>query len=564
MFYYLCKDIIFLNAKTDLGVRIMRVNDKYKFVIYYLPVLLIVIVALGFFPVVKVADKLSPGFSAERVAEDIKYISKQPHSIQHPRERAVVRDYLFHRLENMGAQPQRFAYDSIACKFGGYYDIENLYAVFNPPVVTDSTNYVLLVAHMDSRYFNVVLKDTVYSYGAADDGYGLGIILESVGQALKYRSEWKQGIKVLFTDSEEHELDGMTSAVKQDRYLFDNVNFIVNLEARGVKGDALLFETTAGNSAVMDLYKKASKPRGFSLTTLIYNVMPNDTDFTLLRDSIPGINVAVIENLHYYHTDKDHFSNISKESIQHYGAQLEPIINEYLVSDKYSSATSLVSTTDQVFFSFPILGMFQFTHLQYSILNIVTYLLFVVLLLLYVWIKRVKMERVLKECGYVLLFAVGAFLIGEGIAWLAASAAGLPFDLVAVKYVKYDNLIVLCTCAALVLVLAAFFKRRPVPDSLLGTLLLMCIFSFIMYVTVFENFFILLPLLICTLAMLAGLCRKLRFLYILSAMLITLVSVYFLNLLYIAITIGALGIILMLGTLSALIILLQYYYYKTA
>lgn len=542
----------------------MRINNNYKFIIYYLPVVLIVIVALGLCPIVNVADKLSPGFSAERVADDIKYISKQPHSIQHPKERAVVRDYLFHRLESMGVQPQRFAYDSIACKFGGYYDIENVYAVFNPPHVTDSTKYVLLIAHLDSRYFNVVLKDTVYSYGAADDGYGLGIILESVGQALKYRSEWKQGIKVLFTDSEEHELDGMTNAVKYNRYLFDNVNFIVNIEARGVKGEALLFETTSGNSAVMELYKKASKPRGFSLTTLIYNIMPNDTDFTLLRDSIPGINVAVIENLHYYHTQEDNFSNISKESIQHYGAQLEPVMSEYLVSDKYTSANSLVSTADHVFFAFPIIGMFQFTHTQYSLLNIITYLLFVVLLLLYIWIKRVKMVRVLKECGYVFLFAIGALLVGEGIAYLAASAAGLPFNIIAVKYVKYDNLIVLCTCAALILVLAAFFKRRPAVDSLLGTLLLMCILSFVLFVTVFENFFILLPLLICTLAMLAGLCGKLRFCYVLSAVLVVLISVYFLNLLYIAITIGALGIIMMLGTLSALIILLQYYCYKTA
>jgi Zn-dependent M28 family amino/carboxypeptidase len=52
-------------------------------------------------------------------------------------------------------------------------------------------------------------RDTVWSYGAADDGYGIGVILETVSLALKNRTEWKQGIKVLFTDAEEPGMKGM-------------------------------------------------------------------------------------------------------------------------------------------------------------------------------------------------------------------------------------------------------------------------------------------------------------------------------------------------------------------
>lgn len=543
----------------------MKIVFKYKFFIYCIAVLFAAAMALGVLPVVKIKDKASVGFSAVRVAEDIKYISKQPHSIEHPKERAVVRNYLYHRLEQMGGNMQIFGYDSIQCKFGGTFDIANVYAQFDPESVTEETQYILLVAHLDSRFFNIVRSDTVYSFGAADDGYGLGVILESVGCALKYRNEWKQGIKVLFTDSEEHELDGMYQAIKNDRYLFDNVNFVINVEARGVKGDALLFETSPGNKAAMDLYSHAALPRGFSLTTLVYKAMPNDTDFTLIKDSIPGLNFAVIDNLHYYHTNHDNYANISLRSIQHYGAQIEPVIKEYLVSAKYSGRDILASSDDIIFFAFPLLGMFGFTHSQYIIFNVVVYLLFLIALLMCLYRFRIKFIGILKGGMYALLFAAGALAAGTAVGYIAALTSGLEFNIVAVKYVKYDNFIVLGTIVLFYFLMYLFFKYRMGKDKyfyieyFLGTLLLLFIFSGVLFITVFENFFLLIPLLAGSIALLLGQNRYGKGIFVLSAAIITLVSVYFLNLLYLAITIGGAGIILMLGTFSMIILLSQYY-----
>jgi hypothetical protein len=92
----------------------------------------------------------------------------------------------------MGGDTRTFPYDSIKSKLGGYFNIENVYSVFNPDNVTDTTQYILLVAHYDSRFRQIVRKDTVYSYGAADDGYGVGVILETVSQLIKERDEWKR------------------------------------------------------------------------------------------------------------------------------------------------------------------------------------------------------------------------------------------------------------------------------------------------------------------------------------------------------------------------------------
>ncbi len=546
----------------------MKITGKYKIFLYYLFLIPALCFALDIFPVIKVRDNSYDGFSSERVADDIKYISKQPHSIEHPKERRVVRDYLFHRLEQMGGESFFFGYDSIKCKFGGYFDIANVYARFDPEHVTADTRYLLLVAHLDSRFFNVVLGDTVYSYGAADDGYGLGVILESVKLALKYRNQWKQGIKVLFTDSEEHELDGMSNALSNDRHIFDNVNFVINVEARGVRGKALLFETSPGNRKLMELYRKADIPRGFSLTTLVYKTMPNDTDFTLIKDSVPGFNFAVIDNLHYYHTDLDNFSNISLESLQHYGMQLEPVIKEYMISGEYSSAGSLRSDDDVVFFAFPVFGMFVFSWNQYLIFNIAALVLLFMVVLFYVQSGGIKMCRILKWSCLSVLFAVIAFAAGGVIAYVAAKLTGQQFSLVAVKYIKCDNILLLGSMILCFVSILFFYRYMSgkykyfALEFLFGNMLLTGLLSLVMFLTVTENFFILIPLFITSVSLLVCLFKCCRWVLPVSSAIITVISVYFIYILYTALTIGALGIILVLWLFYIVIILSHYYKYR--
>ena len=75
---------------------------------------------------------------------------------------------------------------------------------------------------------------------------------------------------------------GMSAMWGNDRQEFDNVGLRINVEARGPWGPALLFEACPGNSKVMDLYaSNASYPYTYSLTTVVYEFMPNFTDFTI-------------------------------------------------------------------------------------------------------------------------------------------------------------------------------------------------------------------------------------------------------------------------------------------
>ena len=545
----------------------MHVRNLYKTLAFYCCALLAAAIALEFIPVREVNGKGSQSFSAERVADDLRVISKEPHSIQHPKERKVLRDFLFHRLEQMGGKTQVFEYDSIPSKIGGKFSYSNVYAEFAPPL-PDSSYYILLTAHYDSRFRTKVGKDTVYSFGAADDGYGLGVILELVGLALDYREEWKQGIKVLFTDSEEHELDGMRSAWEEDREIFNGVNLAVNIDARGVKGPALLFETSPGNEKVMDLYSCAARPQGLSLTTMVYRLLPNSSDFAIIKDSIPGMNFAVIDNLKYYHTDKDNYSNISLKSVQHYGDQLEPVLYKYLTGQEYGASDALVGEKDVVFFCLPLLGMFSFSKTLYLILNIAVFALFAFVVYVYVRYKMISFRGILRAFLHVLIFS--AVFVGLGLlgAFVLAKYNGFRFDMLNLKYIPYDNQILLATLFVQFVWLLVFVRLQErkrkfyVWEMLLGSNLLVFLLSLAMYVYAGENYFILFPLATSCIAMFFSLARNFKWLYLVSCALTVLIAVHILYLLYMAVTIGCMSVIMFLWIIYSASVISQYYCLK--
>lgn len=552
----------------------MTVRNLYKTLAFYICMAIAAVVALGLYPRYRTNDRNSPEFSAYRVSDDIRVISKEPHSIQHTKERKVLAEFLFYRLQQMGGETQIIEYDTIPSKLGGKFSYANVYSVFEPQsnVLSqkeDSTvSYILLVAHYDSRYRQIVGKDTVFSYGAADDGYGVGTILELVNIALKYRGEWKQGVKVLFTDAEEHNLNGMRSAFAENEELFQGVNFVVNVEARGVRGPALLFETSPGNENVMQLYAHAQNPSGLSLTSVVYRFLPNDTDFSVVKDSIPGLNFAVIDNLHYYHTNLDNYSNISLESVQHYGDQLEPVLYEYLTSAEYSGKDVLMGEKDIVFFALPILGLFAFSKTGYLILNLFFYLFFVFVCFVYVKYKMVHMKGILRALAHVVIFAFVALASGVAAAYICAVHSGLEFDLIDLRYVPYDNNVALAftlVFAVWILVFSRLQERKYklyAWDLLLAVQIILGVLSALLLFFIGENFFFFFPFAFAAIALFFSIAKNFKWLYLLSCTFTAFIAIHFLYLLYVALTIGFIGGIMFICVLYLSLIISQYYCMK--
>ena len=518
----------------------------------------------------------SEEFSAARAVKDIEVISKEHHSVAHPEERAAVREYLVQRLEQLGADTvMQYRYDSLTGPKNKHvvytFDAVNVLAEFAPADIQDPT-YLLMVAHYDSRYSQPMPKDTVWSSGAADDGYGVSVILETVSQALKYRQDWKQGIKVLFTDAEEVGMMGMTAIWENDREVFDNVGFMINIEARGPWGPALLFETCPGNEKVMELYAKAAEyPFTYSLTTVVYGFMPNFTDFTIVKDEIPGMNFSTIADINHYHTDLDNFSNISAKSIQHYGAQIEPVTREYLTDEVYADRDFFKAEDDTVNFTIPVLGLFNFSKGQYMVLNIIVFILFLLVFALEGVRGRLKALKVFKASMAILGIGIGVLVLGELIAYLCALISGAKFKLFGVMHgVSFDNVAMIVSVALMALVcVAVYISRRNKAirkvsgsmrasaasnaaakyafNSLYGTLALMFFLSAVLLFALGENLMFFIPLTFAAAALILYRLTSLKLWMLCAIALILLHAFSFLYALAMALTIGAFGAVAMLA-----------------
>ena len=559
--------------------------NKIRPVILFAAVVLSGLLAYGLWTLPKPQNADYEGFSSARVVEDIRVISQKPHSVAHPDERAQVREYLIDRLESMGADTvMQFRYDSIVGPQNKHveytFDAVNLLAEFAPASETVSGTDLMLVAHYDSRYSQPMPRDTVWSYGAADDGYGVGVILETVSLALKNRAEWKQGVKVLFTDAEEPGMKGMKAIWENNREVFDNVGLVLNVEARGTWGPALLFEACPGNAKVQELYAStAAYPFTYSLTTVVYQFLPMFTDFTIVKDELPGLNFSNIADVNHYHTDLDNFSNISEKTIQHYGSQILPLTMEYLTGEEYADKDYLRSDSDKVNFTIPLLGLFSFSKVGYIVLCVAVFVLFLLAFALEGLRGRIKAAKVFGFSLKVLGGSVLALLIGEGFAYACAAAAGAGFNLFGtVQGVPFDNkamilFMVLMFAACVLLYMSGRTKAaRSVSGSmrasavtnavtgnalsvLYGVLALQFVLSAVLLGVIGENMMFFITFAFAVAGIILWRLTSLRVWLLAAIVLILLHALSFLFALAMALTIGALGAVALIALIDMMVII---------
>ena len=559
--------------------------NKIRPVILFAAVVLSGLLAYGLWTLPKPQNADYEGFSSARVVEDIRVISQKPHSVAHPDERAQVREYLIDRLESMGADTvMQFRYDSIVGPQNKHveytFDAVNLLAEFAPASETVSGTDLMLVAHYDSRYSQPMPRDTVWSYGAADDGYGVGVILETVSLALKNRGEWKQGIKVLFTDAEEPGMKGMKAIWENNREVFDNVGLVLNVEARGTWGPALLFEACPGNAKVQELYAStAAYPFTYSLTTVVYQFLPMFTDFTIVKDELPGLNFSNIADVNHYHTDLDNFSNISEKTIQHYGSQILPLTMEYLTGEEYADKDYLRSDSDKVNFTIPLIGLFSFSKVGYIVLCVAVFVLFLLAFALEGLRGRIKAAKVFGFSLKVLGGSVLALLIGEGFAYACAAAAGAQFNLFGtVQGVPFDNkamilFMVLMFAACVLLYMSGRTKAaRSVSGSmrasavtnavtgnalsvLYGVLALQFVLSAVLLGVIGENMMFFITFAFAVAGIILWRLTSLRVWLLAAIVLILLHALSFLFALAMALTIGALGAVALIALIDMMVII---------
>ncbi|AQR63558.1 peptidase M20 [Brevundimonas sp. LM2] len=269
-------------------------------------------------------DAPATAFSAERAMADVRVIGARPHPVGSA-DHARVQAWLVDRMRALGLNPvlQAGALSPAAVnsltRWGGdpaAADNAAVNVVGILPGRDPAAAAVVLMAHYDSAWG---------SPGAADDGAGVAAVLETV-RAIRARGGADRTLIVLLTDAEELNLDG-ARIFFSEHPLRDRVGAVVNLEARGGGGRAMMFETGRGNAQTIALFARASAradggATSNALSIFVYETMPNGTDFTIPKNrGIAGVNFAFIGRPSQYHSPTATPDNLDRGALQHIGAQ---------------------------------------------------------------------------------------------------------------------------------------------------------------------------------------------------------------------------------------------------
>ncbi len=282
-------------------------------------------------------------FSAGRAFAHVERVGARVHVAGSPAA-ASVRSYIEDSLTDLGLRVEVQEAVGATEAFGGFAmaRVHNVVALLPG---TDPTGRVFLVAHYDS---------VQVSFGGNDDGAGVATLLETA-RALASGPAPRNDVVFVFTDAEEACLCGAEAFVSQHPLAADG-GVVLNIEARGSTGPAVMFETSTGNAGVVGVYARhAVHPVGTSFAVEVYRILPNDTDFTPFRESdrFTGLNAAYIDGSAVYHSPEDRPSTMELGSLQQHGDNALALTRAFADADLETLSTP--SSGDLTYF--PVFGL---------------------------------------------------------------------------------------------------------------------------------------------------------------------------------------------------------------
>ena len=249
-------------------------------------------------------------FSVARAMATVEAIAQEPRPAE-SEANARTREFVAERIRALGLEPefQRAVVRDVA--------VENV-LVLVPG--TQSASTLCLMAHYDSR---------VESPGAGDDAAGTAVLLETL-RALLAGPPLANDVLFLITDGEERGLLGAEAFVAAHP-LAEEIDLVLNFEALGNAGPAVLFETGPNNGwSIREFARGASHPVGSSLGKTVYEAMPNDTDYSHFRDrGVAGLNFALCSGTTAYHKPSDRPENLSRWSVAHHGSNALSLVRHF-------------------------------------------------------------------------------------------------------------------------------------------------------------------------------------------------------------------------------------------
>ncbi|RLK03317.1 M20/M25/M40 family metallo-hydrolase [Tenacibaculum discolor] len=323
-------------------------------------------------------------FSIDNALYHLKNISQKPHHTG-SEEHKKVQDYLVKELKKLNLEPEIQYQTAINKKWRAATTTENIIARIKG---TEDGKALLLLTHYDSNPHS--------SLGASDAGSGVVTILEGIRAYLATNKAPKNDIIILFSDAEELGLLGAQAFVENHPWAKD-VGLVLNFEARGSGGSSyMLMETNGKNKTLLTEFLNANPnyPAANSLMYGVYKKLPNDTDLTVFREkgNINGFNFAFIDDHFDYHTEQDSYERLNRETLLHQADYFTTSLNYFANAD----LTNLNSDTDYIYVNFPFTKLLTYPFSWVLPMLIVAFLLFIALIVVGIYKKKMTVIGVLK------------------------------------------------------------------------------------------------------------------------------------------------------------------------
>jgi hypothetical protein len=216
----------------------------------------------------------------------------------------------------------------------------------------NSSNALLLGSHIDS---------TLPSPGAADDGMGVGVMLDIARVIVDRDEPFDNSIIFMWNGAEETLQDGSHLYSTQHPSAKD-IKAVINLEAAGTTGGALLFQATS--KEMIEAFSHAPHPRGTVAAADVFasGIILSDTDFGQFEKylGISGLDMAIVGHSYFYHTRSDIVKYVEKGSAQHFGDNVLAIV-DHLLNNSTTLSSGTFTPPDMVY-----LGLFDRAFFSWS------------------------------------------------------------------------------------------------------------------------------------------------------------------------------------------------------
>ncbi len=386
-------------------------------------------------------------FSQENMMTHIEKLSENgPRSLVHKEANEKAVEYIVSHVASLGfvnedttAKPAYLVQDYVATDDTGRY--QNFYLknviVHIPANASDASGEaVMFMGHFDS---------VPMGQGASDDGVACATMLE----AIRYYTEkmnsgytMKNDLVFCFVNGEEYNLFGSRAFMNEFEgfdNIVDRIKFGTNLESRGTSGTLIMFETAKNNYNTIKLFSEVNKSLfTCSIATLVYDNMPNGTDFTNFKDAYQGLNMANITGGENYHTQNDSPENVGAVYLSQQAEFVDALIDK--LSD-YDLDLLYDAEESAIFFSYLNLTTVVYDHTTAVILAIVAIILVVANILISAVRKEKRLGKtalgiVTVVIGLVLTAAV-CFILYYLFQWIAVFAGVI--DRYMVGTITYSN-----------------------------------------------------------------------------------------------------------------------------